>query len=951
MPLRSPTPDFVGRASERLDYGFAHGDVGTLGALIQRRAVDRRDRPYVTFLADGDEDERRLTFGELEKRALAVAGELQRRGVSPGDRVLMVLPSGLEFIETFCGIQLAGMVAVPVYPPVRLTRLEHYLRTLASIVETAACRAVVVDERLVPLVRKHVTFKGQQLVTDSELRASRTAGDVYPLEPGSPTFLQFTSGTTSQPRGALLRHGHLMAQLDAYCSALRVGADETVLSWLPLYHDLGLIGKVLTCLYTGGHLVLLSPIDFLKDPMSWLRAITRFGAVHTAAPSFAYELCVRKCPPERLRAEGIDLSSVGNAGMGGEPVSWATVERFRSHFAPFGFRPDVLNPCYGLAENTLVATGHRRSEPLRTCTVSRAGLQRRAVTGPTDETDSLTLVGNGAPFPEVTVRIVGEGGVALGARAIGEIWVQSPFVADGYVGDREATLETFVAREDGRWLRTGDLGFFSGGDLYVCGRQKDLMIVRGRNFYPQDLEQAAEGVDGVRAGSVVAFSTEGGEGRPEAAILVAEKQPGATHGEEDLRSALAEAISSSFQLALEDVVLLPKGSVPKTSSGKIQRGLVKAAYIAGELAALRPAGRVANARLKLRLAASAVSRSFGIPRKARAPVPSETSARVTESLDPRFGEALRGVRDDVGFTLTPALRVDGLGLDSLERVELWLQLERLYGARVPESEWSALQTLGELQVLLEEHEGTASEHPNDGEERTTSSLLVRELLCPPDERAPSFRPTRFSPLVFGALESLSSTFWDLTVVGREHLDLPGGFILAGNHATRLDGAWIRNATTPEVQRRIVAYQYSELPPFTRPFLTHMDTIPIDPLRSFAGAIRAGIQAVRDGKALLIFPEGLRTHSGRIGPFRPGVGLISLLAQKPIVPFRTRGALKIYPRDRAVPRFLRWRSGANDRLEIRFGEAIHPSRHDQENDRTWPQTRELVRRLRESVELL
>jgi len=943
-PAPSSSPPVV----DHRDPGPA--GVETLDALVRHRAEHDGERPFVTFLADGDADARRLSFGDLGARALAVAGALAARGLSPGDRVLIMLPSGLEFIEAFFGVLTAGMVPVPVYPPARLARLEHYLRTLASITETAGCRAVVVDERLVPLVGRHVTFKGQTLVTDAELRAAARPGRAHPLEPGSPAFLQFTSGTTSQPRGVLLLQRHVLAQLRSYAEALRIAPDEPVVSWLPLYHDLGLIGKVLAALYARAHLVLLSPIDFLKEPMTWLRAISRHRAVHAAAPNFAYDLCVRKCPPERLRAEGIDLSSLDNAGMGGEPVSWATVERFRAHFAPFGLRGEVLNPCYGLAENTLVATGHRRGEALRTVTVSQAGLQRSAVAPPEDGADAFTLVGNGAPFPGVSISIRGEDGADLGPDAIGEVWVRGPSLAVGYTGDREATAETFVTREDGRWLRTGDLGFLSGGDLYVCGRRKDLMIVRGRNFHPQDLEAEAGRVEGVRTGNVAAFSVEGGDGRGEVAVLVAELDPRATRPADAVRREVVEAVSAAFQLGLEEVVLVPKGSVPKTSSGKIQRSLVRDAYARGDLAKFAPPGRLASAWLKARVGAAALGRRLrrAGPASDGADAGAAPPPEADEGeLDPRFGEALRAVGARVDFQLRPSLRLDGLGLDSLERVELWLQLERQFAAKVPEAEWSASQTLGELQALLERHAGEGG--PEAGEGPSASSLLVRELLAAPETAPEPFRPPATAPVVFGALHGLSRLFWGWRVAGQEHLEREDGFVLAGNHATYLDGAWLRNATPPDVRRRLVAYRFAGLPRFTHAFLAQIETIAVDEKGSFREPIRAGVRALGQGKVVLIYPEGLRTHSGRMGVFRPGVGLLSLVAQRPIVPFRSRGTFEVYPRDRTLPRFVGWRRGPDDRVEFRFGPPIHPPPLDP--DRAWEQAVELVRRLRAAVEAL
>ncbi|MBI3724803.1 AMP-binding protein, partial [bacterium] len=819
----------------------ATGGIETLVDRIRMRAAQDGGRPFVTFLADGDRDERRLTFGELETRALAVAGALVGRGLRPGDRVLIMLPTGLEFVETFFGIALAGMVAVPVYPPARLTRLEHYLRTLASIAETSSCRAAVVDERLVPLVGKHLTFKGQLLVTDTELRAAREPGRPYPLESSSPAFMQFTSGTTSQPRGVLLLHLQVQAQLRAYCDALRVVPGEVVVSWLPLYHDLGLVGMVLASLHAGAHLILLSPVDFLKEPMTWLRAVSRHRAVHTAAPNFAYQLCVRKCSHEALRSEKIDLSSLENAGCGGEPVSWATIERFRAHFAPFGLRPEVLNPCYGLAENTLVATGHRRAEPLRTIVVSQRGLQANEVREPEGETDRATLVGNGCPFPGMAVRIAGPDGEDRGSRAIGEVWVQSPSLAEGYFGDREATSATFVTHEGRRWLRTGDLGFVADGDLYICGRKKDLMIVRGRNYHPQDLELEAGTVPGVRVGNVVAFSVDRGEGRGEVAIVVAEVDDRARRAVDEVRRDVIEKVSVAFQLSLAEVLLLPHGSIPKTSSGKLQRGLVKEAYLQGKLSTFAPRGGLATGLLKLRLAWGGLRRRLGHAASG-GPEAAARPADGERSLDPRIALSLRRVRPEVGFTLTPSLRVDALGLDSLERVELWLQLARAFEARVPDAEWSSSQTLGELQLLLERHQGSApAESAAPGED---SSLLVRELLAPPEEPFPPFRRPLTAPVGFALFSALSRVCWSFRFQGREHLEREGGFVLAGNHASYLDAPWIRNAAPPSVRDRLIAYRWAGAPRFTLPFLAQMRTIAIDPEGSFHKAIRAGLEALR-----------------------------------------------------------------------------------------------------------
>jgi fatty-acyl-CoA synthase len=849
-----------------------------------------------------------------------------------------MLPTGLEFIETFFGIVLAGMVPVPVYPPARLTRLDHYLATLASIADTSSCRAVILDERLIPLVGKHVTFEGQTLITDAELRAAREPGQPYGVEPSSIAFLQFTSGTTSQPRGVLLRHEHVQAQLSAYVEALDVKQGEVVVSWLPLYHDLGLVGMVLAVLQAGGHLVLLSPVDFLRDPMTWIRALSRHRAVHTAAPNFAYQLCVRKCTPKLLQAEKVDLSSLANSGMGGEPVAWSTVQRFREHFAPYGFKGEILNPCYGLAENTLVATGHRRGEPLRTVVVSQAGLQANEVREPAGEADRATLVGNGRPFPGMAVRIAGPTGDDLGERRIGEIWVRGPSLASGYFGDRDATDAAFVERDGQRWLLTGDLGFVAAGDLYICGRKKDLLIVRGKNIHPQDLELEAGSVPGVRTGNVAAFSLDKGDGQGEIPILAAEVDPRAGRSHDEIRSDVIERISSAFQVALGEVVLLPQGSIPKTSSGKVQRGLVKETYKKGELASLAPPGRIGTALLQLGLA----WRSLRRHRATEAAPPPATAAPSSSSLDPRFAEAARRVRPDLTVALSPDLRLDGLGLDSLERVELFLQLARLFQASVPDEEWSASRTVGEVQAILEKYEGTAPEDEKAGD----ASLFVRELLSAPAPPRPPYRPPSTTPVAFGLFHLLSRACWGLGASGLEHVPRDGAYLLAGNHESYLDPAWLRLVLPAEVQRRLVAYHWAGTPAFTRPFLRHMDAIPIDPHGGFHRAIAAGLAELRGGKVLLIFPEGGRTHGGQMMPFRPGVGFLSLLSQRPVVPFRVSGMFEVYPRHRALPRFVR---ASKEPMHIRFGPAIVPPPLDPA--RAWSQAREVVRALRTAVESL
>ncbi len=937
----------------------------TLNDVLGKRAARSPEATYLTYLADGDRDERTLSFGELELRSRAVAAVLSGRGLAAGDRVMIMLDSGLDFVGSFFGVLAAGMVPVPVYPPARLTRLEHYLRTLSGILETADVRGAIADQRLIPLVGPRLPDT-LILVSDRELAAGRDRPaielpELHPLLPSSAGFLQFTSGTTQSPRGVLLLQEQIMEQLRAYGTSLGITPGEVAVSWLPLYHDLGLIGKLLASLHRGIHLVLMSPVHFLKEPMRWIRALHHYRGVHTAAPNFAFDLCVRKCPHELLEREEIDLGSVDNMGMGGEVVSFATVERFREHFAPFGFRGAVLNPSYGLAENTLVVSTHRRGEALRTVTVGRDALARNEVAEPTDAADAFTIPGNGAPMEGTSVRILAADGAVLPERRIGEVCVQSPCLAAGYFQDGEATASTFPIGDDGRWLRTGDLGFLAAGDLYICGRSKDLMIVRGRNYHPQDIEGIASRVEGVRAGNVAAFSVEDGDG--ERPVLVCELDDRTRRPTAELRAELIEAIGGTFGLGLDEVVFVAKGALPKTSSGKLQRGLVKNGYLDGSLAAFTPPGRLATWGLGLRIGLRRLL-GGGRPRGGGAAASSSASASAAEALDdggvehldPRIVEALARARSEHGLQPSPKLRVDALGLGSMELMELWLAVERLYDARVPDEEWAATQTLGAVQRLVERFEGTAGGEAREGSDRDGEAampLFVRQLLEDEAARGESttaivpWRRPITAPIAFGFVRMCSAIFWGQRSSGVEHVIDDGGSILAGNHVSYLDPAWVRSCLPRDARRRLIAMAWEGAPASTRWFMGQVETIPIDPLGNFRGAMQAGLTALRQDRTLLIFPEGSRSHTGQLLTFRPGIGLLSLLSGRPIVPFRIVGGFEIYPRDRGFPRFFRWRKRRGDRLEIRFGAPIVPPPHDPAA--TWDQARAIVAEVRRAVE--
>ncbi|HVR99989.1 MAG TPA: fatty acyl-AMP ligase, partial [Thermoanaerobaculia bacterium] len=449
------------------------GEGSTLIELLRERARERPGHRLYTFLADGEEEAGVLSCGELDVRARALGALL--RQVAAGEPVLLLFPPGAEFVTAFFGCLYGGAVAVPAYPP-RARRVDSRLWSIFRdarprvVLTTAAVLARLAEVR----ERSPELAAARWIAIDDPAEVPSGLADEWRdpgLEPGAVAFLQYTSGSTSSPKGVRVTHGNLLHNQALIQRAFRQTEESVVVGWLPLYHDMGLIGNVLQPLYSGARCVLMSPWAFLQSPARWLRAISRYRATTSGGPDFAYDLCVRKVRPEQ-RA-GLDLSSWTVAFNGAEPVRAETLERFAAAFAPCGFRREALYPCYGLAEATLFVTGGAPGEP--------------PATGPFE---GRTLVASGRPDDaSLEVAIVEPESLARrGEDEVGEIWLRGASVTGGYWSRPELTEASFqaaTAEGDGPYLRTGDLGFLRGGDLYVAGRLKDLIIIRGRNHYPQ----------------------------------------------------------------------------------------------------------------------------------------------------------------------------------------------------------------------------------------------------------------------------------------------------------------------------------------------------------------------------------------------------------------------------------------------------------------------------------
>jgi fatty-acyl-CoA synthase len=569
----------------------------TLVEVLRWHAERDPERVHVVLRLD-DDTERRITYGELWTRAGAVAAGLRARAIEPGASIALMLRTEPDFFWAFFGVLLAGAVPVPLYPPARPGRLEEYADRQVRILDNAQARLLVTFPevaRVAALLRPRVrSLDG--LTTVAELAA---ASPHPPAEPGpdEAALIQYTSGSTGDPKGVLLSHANLLANIRALGVALGVRPDDVCVSWLPLYHDMGLIGMWLGSLCHGIPVVILPPLAFLARPARWLRAISAHRATLSAAPNFAFELCVKRIAEAEL--EGVDLGSWRLAMNGSEAVSVETIERFTRRFAPHGFRAAALCPVYGLAESsvglTLSPPGHgARIDRLRREPFERG---RRAEPAAPGDAAPLAFVSCGAPLPDHDVRIVDAHGTELPDRVEGRVEFRGPSVTAGYFRNPAATAGVL---HDG-WMDSGDLGYRAAGELYVTGRRKDIIIKAGRNLYPQEVEELVGDVAGVRKGCVAAF----GVGDPaigtERLVVVAETRTAAPGARAALETTVRERVVDALGLPPDTIVIASPGSVLKTSSGKIRRSATREAWLRGDL------GRRAPARLQwLRLIAASL---------------------------------------------------------------------------------------------------------------------------------------------------------------------------------------------------------------------------------------------------------------------------------------------------------------------------------------------------------
>lgn len=591
----------------------------TLVEAIRYRGVHDANRAHLIITEEhaGGERSHTLTFGELYTAAQKCAEELARRGVPPGGRVSLMLPTSQQFFICYAGILLAGAVPVPIYPPFRADRIEEYAERQSAILNNAeVClmltfrRAEAVAKLLKPRVKSLLEVADAEKLLDAAEKEPPPAPGALPaFLSGSRVrkgrdiaLLQYTSGSTGDPKGVTLTHANLLANMRAIAEAVQLGPSDVGVSWLPLYHDMGLIGAWLTLLLYGLPLVVMSPLAFLTRPERWLQAVSKHKATVGAAPNFAYELCVRKISDKAM--EGVDLSSWRAALNGAEPVNPETLERFCNRFAKNGFRRETMLPVYGLAEASLGVTFPPLYRGAKVDRVERETFTTKGRALPTtaENENTIAFVSSGMALPNHEVVIVDEEGNGVPERVEGYLWFRGPSTTSGYYRNPEATAKLFArgpAYREGEfpWVNSGDRAYQADGEIYITGRVKDIIIKGGRNLYPHEVEELASRVEGIRKGCVVAFGLKGEETGTEKLVIVAESREEDRGKRAAVVASINDQVSRGLGLPPDRVELIPPGSIPKTSSGKLRRDETKQLYLAGTLTAAKPPAWLQIARL------------------------------------------------------------------------------------------------------------------------------------------------------------------------------------------------------------------------------------------------------------------------------------------------------------------------------------------------------------------
>ena len=596
--------------------GQALAQAQTLLQVLDAHRQAQPDRTHIVVLADTGEI--RISHQQLADASDAIAAGLQRAGLKPRQAVAIMLPTSPEYFHTYFGILRAGGIPVPIYPPARASQLEDHVRRHTGILANAqAVMLVSVPEamRVARLLQARVSGLHAVLTPQQLAEGSGTPRPVA-VHGDDVAFIQYTSGSTGAPKGVALTHANLLANIRAMAQTIAATPDDVFVSWLPLYHDMGLIGAWLGSLYVGMPLVVMSPLAFLAQPRRWLETISRWRGTLSAGPNFAYELCLARLDDAAL--SGLDLSSWRLAFNGAEAVNPDTVQRFQQRFAACGLRPEAVAPVYGLAEASvgLLFPPIDRGPLIHHIVRETFEREHRAVSAAADDASALRFVACGRPLPGHEVRIVDTDGRDCAERCEGRLEFRGPSATRGYWRNPEKTAQLF----DRGWLDTGDRAYAADGDIFVTGRVKDIVIRGGRNLYPQEIEEAVGAVDGVRKGCVAVFGVADARSGTERLVVLAEQSPRSARDAAALREAIAHAVIDAIGEPADEIVLAPPHTVLKTSSGKVRRSACRELFEQGRIGSAPVSARrqwlrlaIGAPALRLRAAAAAVADAlFGL---------------------------------------------------------------------------------------------------------------------------------------------------------------------------------------------------------------------------------------------------------------------------------------------------------------------------------------------------
>lgn len=659
--------------------------------LIGAQAARHGDREAYTFLDENGRESGSLTFPELDRRARAVADLLTDR-VKYGDRALLLYPAGLDYVVAFFGCLYAGVIGVPLFTPAR--NRSGQLDTIAS--DCAAAIVLTTRDIAAALDSQGDEFSFAHLprsATDTVPSGPAHTADPVGVEADTIAYLQYTSGSTSTPKGVVVDHAMAIRQCMELAHSWQVDSDSVVVSWLPHFHDFGQVSSVLMPVYAGCRAVRMAPSTFVKNPIRWLDAVTAYRGTHSGAPNFAYDLCVDKTTAQQRAA--LDLSSWRLVCNGAEPVRGATLDRFQATFAPHGLPETALTAGYGLAEATLKVTCGTPDQSRIAVVFDPQALGRRRAE-PAAGPDGVELVGVGTTVLDTEIAVVEpESGRRVHEGEVGEVWVTGPSVSRGYWDRPEETERTFGARITGasgdtRWLRTGDLGFRYAGELFICGRLKNLMIVNGVNYYLEDIEATVVAADdALRAGGVLAFGV--ADGDRERLVLVAEYRADGDPAPDRLVTAMRDAVARVHGIAPAAIVLIAPGTVPRTTSGKLRRQQCRADFLADRLTEThRWTDATPTAEPE---SATAAGHSTGMP---------SMSDVVREGLLAQVREWASAALGPDAPPLDPGRTLAEHGLGSVDQMNLHERLERWAGRQfAPELIWDAESVEGMVRAIAD----------------------------------------------------------------------------------------------------------------------------------------------------------------------------------------------------------------------------------------------------------